>query len=173
KYVIGFECALASSFVSQSSFPFSELNARNRESLLAPMKTRPPAVATLPPRFGDPVLRTPIASSASILPNTDRHAISPELRSTATNSPKGGFWHGMCVSRSQNRAYGPYAEVRTNSDPCFSRWPHCPTFMTLTNNKPRSGSTETPPQFPPPKVLGNNNAFPSSGSGVYGGPIFI
>src|ERR1022692_2002412 len=32
---------------------------------------------------------------------------------------------------------------------------------------------DTPPQFPPPSVLGKNNALPSSGSGVYGSPIFI
>src|ERR1700694_1598280 len=45
--------------------------------------------------------------------------------------------------------------------------------MTFTNKKPREGSTDTPPQFPPPSVLGKNSAFPSSGSGVYGPPIFI
>src|ERR1039457_4356229 len=43
----------------------------------------------------------------------------------------------------------------------------------FTNNKPTEGSIDTPPQFPPPSVLGKNNALPSSGSGVYGSPIFI
>src|SRR5580698_1000826 len=52
-------------------------------------------------------------------------------------------------------------------------WPHCPTFITFTNNKSREGSIDTPPQFPPPSVLGKNKALPSSGSGVYGTPIFI
>src|SRR6185503_9447389 len=51
--------------------------------------------------------------------------------------------------------------------------PHCSTFMTFANNKPREGSTDTPPQLPPPSVLGKNSAFPSSGSGVYGTPIFM
>ena len=41
--------------------------------------------------------------------------MSPVARSTATSSPKGGFWHGIRVSRFQKRAYGPYAEVRTYS----------------------------------------------------------
>src|ERR1041385_7856848 len=52
-------------------------------------------------------------------------------------------------------------------------WPHWPTFITLTNSRPIDGSTETPPQFPPPSVLGKNSALPSSGNGVNGGPIFI
>src|ERR1039458_517463 len=43
----------------------------------------------------------------------------------------------------------------------------------FTNNKPSEGSIDTPPQFPPPSVLGKNRALPSSGSGVYGSPIFI
>src|SRR5579872_6353405 len=98
---------LASNFVSQSSFPVFDANARNRESFVAPMKTRPPAVAMLPPRFNEPVSRTPMDSRASIFPNTERQAMSPELRSTATNSPNGGFWQGIRVSRFQNRAYGP------------------------------------------------------------------
>src|ERR1039457_5829848 len=59
------------------------------------------------------------------------------------------------------------------SEPRFSRCPHCPTFITFTNNNPSEGSTDTPPQFPPPSVLGKNNALPSSGNGVYGSPIFI
>src|SRR5580704_8286550 len=52
-------------------------------------------------------------------------------------------------------------------------WPHCPTFITFTNNKSSEGSIDTPPQFPPPSVLGKNKAFPSTGSGVYGPPTFI
>src|ERR1017187_8153259 len=43
----------------------------------------------------------------------------------------------------------------------------------FTNNKPTEGSIDTPPQFPPPSVLGKNNALPSSGSGVYGSPLFV
>src|ERR1017187_8906650 len=43
----------------------------------------------------------------------------------------------------------------------------------FTNNKPTEGSIDTPPQFPPPSVLGKNNALPSSGSGVYGSPELI
>src|SRR5580698_2891143 len=51
--------------------------------------------------------------------------------------------------------------------------PHWAMFITFTNNKPSDGSTDTPPQFPPPSVLGKNTALPSSGNGVYGPPIFI
>src|ERR1017187_4887672 len=119
-YVIGLVCPLASNFTSQSSFPVRESNPRKRESFVAPINTSPPAVAMLPPRFSVPVSRTPIASSASILPNTERHAMSPEARSTAISSPNGGFWHGIRVSRSQNRAYGPYARFwdRETRIPC-------------------------------------------------------
>src|ERR1017187_10200057 len=59
------------------------------------------------------------------------------------------------------------------TDRPLSKCPHCPPFITFTNNKPSEGSIDTPPQFPPPSVLGKNNALPSSGSGVYGSPIFI
>src|SRR5437016_4788093 len=38
---------------------------------------------------------------------------------------------------------------------------------------PSEGSTDTPPQFPPPSVLGKNSALPSSGNGVKGTPICI
>src|SRR3982750_3050067 len=52
-------------------------------------------------------------------------------------------------------------------------WPHCPTCITFTKSNPSPGSTDTPPQFPPPKVLGKSKTFPSSGNGAYGTPIFI
>ena len=53
---MGIECALASSSVSQSWAPVRESKARNRLSLVAPTKSRPPAVAMVPPMFKAPVV---------------------------------------------------------------------------------------------------------------------
>ena len=50
---------------------------------------------------------------------------------------------------------------------------HKPMCITFTNSNPCSGSIDTPPQLPPPSVLGNSNTLPSSGIGAYGPPIFI
>ena len=67
--VIGVEWALASIVVSHRSAPLSELNARNRRSMVPPMKISPDAVAIVPPMFGVPVLSNPRAfKSASNAP---------------------------------------------------------------------------------------------------------
>src|SRR5207244_939289 len=65
---MGVACPLASSRVTQSSFPVSESKARKRLSLVPAMKTSPPAVAIDPPRLGTPVLGMPFASSSSTTP---------------------------------------------------------------------------------------------------------
>ena len=57
--VIGEAWPLAGSRVTQSSSPVSLSKARNRSSLVAAMKTSPPAVTMEPPIFGVPVLGTP------------------------------------------------------------------------------------------------------------------
>ncbi len=53
---MGAECALASNLVTHNSAPVFESKARKRLSVVAPMKTKPPAVARLPPILGRPVL---------------------------------------------------------------------------------------------------------------------
>ena len=56
--------AASTSLVAQSSLPVRASIARKRASMVAPMNTRPPAVAMGPPRCsGVPVLGTPSASS--------------------------------------------------------------------------------------------------------------
>src|SRR5262245_35329435 len=100
-YVDGIECAGASSFSLQSSFPFRASNARKRPSIVAPINTRSPAVVMLPPRLGVPVL-IPLASSSSKIPSGTCHLISPEFTSTATSSPHGGATQEYLVFGSQN-----------------------------------------------------------------------
>src|SRR5579859_896197 len=103
--VMGVACALAGSFVTQSSLPVSLSNARNRESFVAPMNTRPPAVTIDPPKFGAPVGEIPFAISSSTTPSTLRQRNSPLSRSMAVRKPHGGFWHGFSFG-SQKRALG-------------------------------------------------------------------
>ena len=100
--VMGIEFTSTPKLVTHSSFPVRESNARNFPSSVAPMKTRPPAVAIDPPLVvGVPVLGTPSLSSSSKEPSGTRHAMSPEFTFTATSSPHGGFWHGQCFLPSQ------------------------------------------------------------------------
>ena len=81
--------------------------ARKRQSIVAPMKMRPLAVAMLPPMFGVPVLSKPCAFERSKNPSGTFHAISPRLTSSATSSPNGGAEHGILVSGFQNRPTAP------------------------------------------------------------------
>src|SRR5215831_14291457 len=92
-YVIGTACALISSFVVHSSLPVLESKARNRLSFVAPMNTRPPAVAIGPPMLRRPVFFLPSGNS-SVIPNGTFHAMSPVFAFTAMRLPHGGFWHG-------------------------------------------------------------------------------
>ena len=66
-YVDGIECAGASSFSRQSSLPLRASIARKMPSIVAPMKTRLPAVVMPPPRLGAPVSLMPFAMSSGIL----------------------------------------------------------------------------------------------------------
>src|SRR5262249_28348484 len=155
-YVDGTECAGASTPASHNSFPVFDSNARNFPSTVAPMKTRPPAVAIAPPMLGVPAPFTPLASSSGKLPSGAFHATSPVAALTAYNSPHGGFWHGHVVSGFQNRkrdgspvpngavlvsppptpAPAPSSSPRppprpARPPPPFSRYPHWPVFITL------------------------------------------
>src|SRR5262245_62310447 len=69
--------------------------------MVAPIKTRSPAVVMLPPRLGVPVL-IPLASSSSKMPSGTCHAISPVFAFTATSFPHGGALHEYFVFGSQN-----------------------------------------------------------------------
>ena len=104
---MGIECALASSSVSQSCCPVAESKARNRSSFVAPTKSRPLAVAMVPPMFRAPVLAKPWAFSSSTKPRGTFQAISPRLTSTATSSPNGGAEHGILFSGFQKRPTAP------------------------------------------------------------------
>src|SRR6266545_3124930 len=66
--VIGVVCAHAGSSVSQSCLPVRDSNARKRQSIVAPTKMTPPAVAMLPPMFSVPVLSSPFAFNDSTNP---------------------------------------------------------------------------------------------------------
>src|SRR5665213_905256 len=94
---MGTEIALYSSLVSHSIFPVRESKARKRLSLVAPMKTKPPAVTMGPPKPMRPVLRLPSGSS-SVTPRGTCQANSPVLAFTAVRRPHGGFWQGQLLA---------------------------------------------------------------------------
>src|SRR6266516_901997 len=88
-YEIGVALPTASSFVTQSSLPVFELNARKRRSSVAATNTSPPAVTVgpalpLPPTFCFP------GGRLSLIPSVVCHAISPVLALTATSRDHGG-----------------------------------------------------------------------------------
>src|SRR5207249_10688989 len=173
--VIGTACAHAGSSVSHSCLPLFDSNARNRQSIVAPMKSTPPAVTMLPPMLGVPVLSKPFAFSDSKNPIGTFHAISPRLTSTATSSPNGGAEHGILVSGFQKRPTAPPHGLRRThvvgppprAVPC-TIFATCPRFITLVNTRPSVGSYDKPFQLPPPSVLGNVTIVPSVPGGVYG-----
>src|SRR4029077_18152682 len=101
---MGVALAASTSLVTHSSLPVFASSARKRASMLAPMKSSPPAVAMGPPRgSGVPVFGTPRASSSSNDPNGMRQATSPEFTLTAISSAHGGAWQGHFFAPSQNR----------------------------------------------------------------------
>src|ERR1019366_3668059 len=75
--VIGLAKALAGRRVSQSNLPVDISKARKRWSLVAPMKTSPPAVTIDPPILAVPVGGMPLAVRASISPSTLRQRNVP------------------------------------------------------------------------------------------------
>jgi len=91
--LIGLALPAASSFVTHSSLPVFESNARKRRSSVAPTNTSPPAVTVgpalpLPPTFCFP------SGRFSLIPSVVCHAIAPVFALTATSLPHGGRWHG-------------------------------------------------------------------------------
>src|SRR5271163_1831985 len=95
---MGFAVAAYSSFVVQSSLPVFESKARKRASLVAPMKTRPPAVAMGPAKAPErPVLRFS-GGRKSVTPRGTCHAISPVFAFTANNRSQGGLMQGRLPS---------------------------------------------------------------------------
>src|SRR5262245_30491220 len=145
--VIGVVCAHAGSSVSQSCLPVRDSNARKRQSIVAPMKISPLAVAMLPPMFSVPVLSKPFALSDSTNPSGTFHATSPRLTSRATSSPNGGAEHGIFVSGFQNRPTAPPHGLRRihvvgpppRAVPC-TILATCPRFITLVKTRPSVGS---------------------------------
>src|SRR5579859_6582545 len=169
---MGIACALISSFVTHSSFPVFELNARKRRSLVAPMNTSPPAVAMGPPIFSRPVFLLPSGNS-SVTPNVTCQANSPVLALTAISRPHGGFWHGHACSppfttlpvrglpsNHWKRDVGPRMLLRSYSTAApgafFSIHPKLASSCELTNTYPSFGSAATPPQLTPPIEPGNS-----------------
>src|SRR5262245_56341367 len=96
---MGTEIALLSIFVTHSSLPFFASKARKRLSFVAPMNTRPPAVAIDPPMLMRPVFFFPSGRS-SVTPNVTCHTTSPVFELIALSCPHGGFWHGQLCSPS-------------------------------------------------------------------------
>ena len=88
---MGVACPLAGSVALQSSRPVVSSKAWRRLSLLAPIKTMPPAVTIDPPMFG---VRSEDAISPGKEPSGTRQRIEPSERSSAVNDPHGGFWQG-------------------------------------------------------------------------------
>src|SRR3954465_4781919 len=178
--VIGVTWAQAGSSVSHSCLPVFDSKARKRQSIVAPMKTTPPAVAMLPPMLSVPVLSKPLSFSDWKNPSGTFHATSPLFTSTATSSPNGLAEQGILVSGFQNRPTAPPHGLRRTqvfsppprAVPCtiFATWP---MFITLVNTRPSVGSYENPFQLPPPSVLGNVSIVPSASGGVYGPFVYI
>ena len=140
---MGIEWALASSSVSQSLAPVRESKARNRLSFVAPTKSRPPAVAMVPPMFKAPVSARPASLSGSMNPRGTLHATSPRLTSTATSSPNGGAEQGILFSGFQNRpTTPPQGVVRSHvgsPPPRGTPWTiraTCPRFIRFVNTRP-------------------------------------
>src|SRR3984885_9970428 len=91
---MGFAVAAYFSCVVQTSLPFFESKARNRASLVAPMNTKPPAVAMGPANApARPVLRFS-GRRKSVTPRGTCHAMSPVFAFTANNRSQGGLIHG-------------------------------------------------------------------------------
>src|ERR1700733_10090503 len=91
---MGFAVAEYSSCVVQSSLPVFESKARKRASLVAPMNTKPPAVAIGPAKAPErPVLRFS-GGRKSVTPSGTCQAISPVFAFTANNRSQGGLIHG-------------------------------------------------------------------------------
>jgi len=74
---MGVALPVASSLAAHNSLPVRESKARSFESLVAPTKTSPPAVAMVPPTFGVPVFSSPCGASSSKFPSGTFHTISP------------------------------------------------------------------------------------------------
>ena len=79
-----------SSLYVQSSSPVLESNARNLRSVVAPIKTRPPAL-TIGPALPLPPTFCFSGASPSFNPSTETQAISPVFALTAQSRPHGGF----------------------------------------------------------------------------------
>src|SRR5271163_764759 len=122
------------------------------------MNTSPPAVTVVPPMFRAPVFATPLAVRSSYSPRGTLQTISPVFTLTALSSPHGGCWHGQNVEGCQNRAAGEIAGPRrTHRVPSafFTSLKMPPRFCVLTYIYPSCGSYDAPPQFAPPRKLGN------------------
>src|SRR5438094_10396566 len=130
-YVIGVALPLAGSSVTQSSLPVFASNARNRLSTVAPMKTRPLAVAMLPPMLRMPLFSpaSPSSASSSLIPSGTLQAMSPEFASTATSAPYGGAMHGTVLplgSLYENAPVPPPAPPRPRPPPGVASRPPPP-----------------------------------------------
>src|ERR1700685_1363270 len=92
---MGTAVAVYRSLVTQSSLPVFESKARKRLSLVAPMKTSPPAVAIGPAKAPARPVCCLAAGSSSVIPRGTVQTISPVLMFTADKLSQGGFWHGQ------------------------------------------------------------------------------
>src|SRR5215472_11658631 len=90
---MGIAVAVYSSFVTHSSLPVFESNARKRLSAVDPMNTSPPAVAIAPAVLVAPVCCL-ASGRASVIPRGTSQAKSPVAALTAIKRPHGGLKHG-------------------------------------------------------------------------------
>src|SRR6187399_1048141 len=119
-------------------------------SIVAPMKTRLPAVVIPPPRLGAPVTGMPLATSSGYSPSGIRQAMSPVLALTAINSPHGGCAQLYLLAASQKR---PPSGVTLLM---FGPVPGAVTFSGRSGGSPPAraprplGSPPRPPRPPRP-----------------------
>src|SRR5665213_4428878 len=87
---MGLAYPFAGSLVAHNSLPVFDSYAWKYRSLVAPMNSNPPAVATEPPMLYAPVSLNPRASSDSTRPNGILQATSPVFTLIAKSSPPWG-----------------------------------------------------------------------------------
>src|SRR5277367_6112687 len=92
---MGTAVAVYLSLVDHNSLPVFESKARKRLSLVAPMKTSPPAVAIGPANAPERPVCCFASGSSSVMPRGTVQTISPVLMFTADKVSHGGFWHGQ------------------------------------------------------------------------------
>ena len=171
-YVIGLVCALASRRASHSSLPAFESNARNLRIIRRPDRDETARGRYVPPRFNDPV-RAPRSLSG---PRFSPAAIATQCPPTPVDGdhlPKRRILARYpCLGIPEPRI-APVCR-----SPPVPRTPllHVPPLRDVHHvykQETKRRIHRHPAPVPSAQRARIKSAFPSSGSGVYGPPIFI